>query len=132
MEKTNKTILIAEDDIDFLEQTKLYLANKGYTVITAKTETDALDLITNKDFDLAILDLMMDNQDTGFVLAYKIKKKNPKIPVVIITAVSKEKGYNFSVVNQNDKTWIKADVILHKDIRLEQLVFEINRLLKLK
>ena len=132
MEKINKTIFIAEDDIDFLEQTKLYLSNKGYSVITAKNENDAYEIIANEKFDLAILDLMMDNQDTGFVLAYKIKKKDSKVPIIIITAVSKEKGYQFSVANQKDKTWIKADVILHKDIRLEQLVFEINQLLNMQ
>ena len=124
-----KTILLAEDDYDFLEQMKMFLAGEGYNVIFARDEPSAEKLINENDFDLAILDLVMDNMDSGFVLSYKIKKKNKDIPVIIVSAVTKETGYRFDLSKSTN--WIKADAFLNKDIRFEQLKSEINRLLKI-
>ena len=125
-----KTILIVEDDIDFLEQTKIVLENSNFNVITASNEKDAEKLISESKFDLAVLDLMLDNHDTGFVLSHKIKTTNSNIPVIIVTAVTKETGLYFDSADKNSKSWIKADAILNKDIRYEQLKGEINKLLK--
>ena len=127
-----KKILIAEDDLDFLEQTKMYLESNGYETITATTEKEATDIINNDNFDLAVLDLMMTNQDTGFVLSHLIKKKDKSIPVIIVTAVTKETGLQFDKASDDKKTWIKADVILNKDIRLEQVKQEIEMLLNVE
>ena len=38
--------------------------------------------------DLAIVDLMMEYKDSGFALCYHIKKKDPSIPVILVTAVT--------------------------------------------
>jgi len=129
MSDNKKTILIVEDDIDFLEQTSLILKSGGYNVISASNEKDAEKIISNDKYDLAILDLMLDNDDSGFVLSHKIKKINKCIPVILVTAVTKETGFYFDSPN-NKQSWIKADVILNKDIRYEQLKGEIERLLK--
>jgi len=128
MEK-QKTILLVEDDYDFLEQMKIYLEASGYKTLQADSEKKALELINNESFDAAIMDLMMENQDSGFILSYKIKKRNEKIPVILVTAVTKETGYFFDKTNTEDSSWIKADAILHKDIRLDQLKLELNKLL---
>ena len=127
MEK--KRILIADDDIDFITQLECYLTSRGYDTISARDEKTAMKLIQDEKFDLAILDLMMDNQDTGFILGYRIKKKSQDIPVILVTAVTKETGYRFNLNNENNQAWIKADAVLNKNIRYEQLQKEINRLL---
>jgi hypothetical protein len=75
---------------------------------------------------------MMETEDSGFILAYKIKRKYPDLPVIIATAVSAETGMSFDPVNESDKNWIKADLFLDKGIRGDQLHKEINRLLKLQ
>lgn len=124
-----KTILITEDDYDFLEQMKIFLTSEGFDVISASNEEDAEKLINSNNFDLAICDLVMDNMDSGFIVSYKIKKKDKNIPVIMVSAVTKETGYKFDV--SKNKNWIKADAFLNKDIRLEQLKREINRLLKI-
>jgi DNA-binding response OmpR family regulator len=125
--ENKKTIFIAEDDYDFLEQMKLFLTSEGFDVISASDEESADKLINSNDFDLAICDLVMDNMDSGFIVSYKIKKKDKDIPVIIVSAVTKETGYKFDV--SKNKNWIKADAFLNKDIRFEQLKREINRLL---
>jgi two-component system, OmpR family, response regulator len=122
-----KTIFIAEDDYDFLEQIKLFLTSEGYNVISASNEKDAEELINSNDFDLAVCDLVMDNMDSGFIISYKIKQKNKNIPVIMVSAVTKETGYKFDL--SKNTNWIKADAFLNKNIRFEQLKGEINRLL---
>lgn len=129
MNSEKKIILLAEDDFDLRLQMKQFLSGKKFEVLEASNEKQALDIVSTQNFDLAILDLMMDNQDSGFIISYKIKKKNSNIPVIIVTAVTKDTGFSFDKSDKNDDNWIKADVVLNKDIRFEQLIFEINRLL---
>ena len=81
--------------------------------------------------DLAILDLMMENEDSGFILSYKIKRKYPEIPIIIATAVAAETGMSFGISSEQERKWIKADLYLEKGIRPDQLHREIIKLLKL-
>lgn len=129
MGTSEKIIFIAEDDYDFLEQTTIFLTSKGYKVISAQNEKSALEMINKENFQLAVLDLMMDNQDSGFVLGYRIKQRDKNIPVILVTGVTRETGYRFDLNDKDSKALIKADAVLNKNIRFEQLQKEIERLL---
>lgn len=126
----NKTVLIADDDIDSLSQLSFQIQNMGMNVITAETQKEAEEIIEKTKPDLAIFDLMMDNRDSGFILSYKLKKKYPDVPVIIATAVTADTGMIFGLETQEEKSWIKADLYLEKGLRPEQLKMEINKLLK--
>ncbi|MBN1253191.1 MAG: response regulator [Bacteroidales bacterium] len=129
--KNEKTILITDDDIDYLEQMKFHVENFGYKTLTANSQKECEQIIENEHFDLAILDLMMENDDSGFILSYKIKKKNPDLPVILATSVSSATRFVFEPENETEKSWIKADKYLEKGIRPDQLQREISKLLKL-
>ncbi len=124
-----QTILLVDDDEDLILQQKIFLENKGYAVISAFGHEEALELLNTVKPDLAIIDLMMEEKDSGFMLAYQLKKHNPLMPVIIATSVSHETGIDFNTMNDSQKKWIKADVILSKPVRFEQLKAEIERLL---
>ncbi|MBF0315186.1 MAG: response regulator [Oligoflexia bacterium] len=124
-----KTILVVDDDYDIREQVSLFLRHKGFTVITCEGEVEATKTIGAVNFDLAILDLMMENKDSGVILGHKIKKKNPRIPIIMISAVTKETGLHFDAAIEDEQRWMKADVFLPKDIRFEDLHSKINQLL---
>lgn len=127
-EKTKIKILVVEDDPDMMDQMKIYLEGEGYDVVAASTQKEAEPLIRPGAFRAAVLDLMMENPDSGFVLSHKIKKMDAGIPVVIVTSVTKETGYYFDKAH-DPKAWIKADAIIHKELRFEQLKAELKRLL---
>ena len=127
---SKKIILIVDDDVDFRNQIKFYCEKFGYETITANGETEAIEVIKTKKPDLAILDLMMEKDDSGFILSYKIKQKYPDVPVIIATAVTSETGLIFGVESQEEQQWIKADLIMEKGVRPDQLQREIKRLLK--
>ncbi len=126
-----KRILLVDDDPDYLYVMRINLQDMGFEVITADTQKEAETIIEKNKPDLAIFDLMMENQDTGFILCHKMKRQYPDVPIIIASAVTAETGIMFDVDSQEDMDWIKADLFLDKGIRMDQLHKEINKLLKL-
>lgn len=126
-----KRILIVDDDIDYLFQMQLKIEQMGFEVITAEGQREAEKIIEEIRPDLCILDLMMETDDSGFILSYKIKRKYPDVPVIIATAVTSETGMNFEIDTAREQQWINADLFLDKGIRSDQLQREIKKLLKL-
>ena len=129
--KNQKTILLVDDDVDYLFQMKLQLERFGFKVVMAESQKEAEKLISMLKPDLAIFDLMLENEDSGFILCYKMKKKHPDVPIILATSVSTETGFSFGIGSKDERDWIKADLYLEKGIRTEQLQSEINKLLKL-
>ena len=131
MKKSDYTILVADDDPDYLFQTVFSLEKFGYKTIAVESQAEVESVISRFKPSLAIFDLMMESDDSGFILCYKIKKKYPDVPVILATAVSRETGMSFSLDSGKDKSWIRADKYLEKGIRPEQLDQEVMKLLKL-
>lgn len=126
-----KRILIVDDDIDYIFQMKMKVEQMGFETITAESQKEAEKVIEEIKPDLCILDLMMETDDSGFILSYKIKRRYPDVPVIIATAVTAETGMAFDVVAQENQRWINADLFLDKGIRVDQLQREIKKLLKM-
>lgn len=131
MKKSDFTILVADDDPDYLFQTVFSLEKAGYKTVAVESQAEAESVIAKFRPSLAIFDLMMESDDSGFILCYKIKRKYPGIPVILATAVAHEAGISFSLDSENEKSWIRADRYLEKGIRPEQLDQEIMKLLKI-
>ena len=131
MVESKKKILIVDDDIDYLFQTQTKVEGFGFETITAESQKEAEDILSKMKPDLAILDLMMENEDSGFILAYRIKKKYPDVPVIIATAAAAETGITFDLGSDTERQWVKADLYMDKGIRTDQLQREINKLLKI-
>lgn len=121
------TVLIVDDDHDYLNQMELQFSSRNYSVVTADRREEAEKILETLKPDIAVLDLMMENTDDGFLLSYLLKKKYPDVPVILVTAVTSETGYEFDQ-KLSGSSWIKADVVLSKPVRFEQLLKEIERL----
>ncbi|MGI6339487.1 MAG: response regulator [Bacteroidales bacterium] len=131
MSKSDYIILVADDDPDYLFQTIMNLERAGYRTVAAESQAEAESIIAKMKPSLAIFDLMMESDDSGFILCYKIKKKYPDVPVILATAVAHETGISFSLDSEPEKAWIRADLYLEKGIRPEQLDHDIMKLLKI-
>jgi DNA-binding response OmpR family regulator len=123
-------VLLVDDDEDFLFQHRIQLEAAGFEVATAGTRAEAEEKATTFTPDLAILDLMMEHHDDGFVLSHHLKRRFPGLPVILVTAVTSETGLSFDPSSPEERAWIGADALLAKPIRFEQLRREIDRLLK--
>lgn len=82
-------ILWADDEIDMLKPTILYLKEKGYNVIPVTNGKDALDKIDTETVDVVFLDESMPGL-TGLETLLKIKEKHSLVPCVMITKNEEE------------------------------------------
>lgn len=79
-----KTILIAEDDLDISNLIRDYLNASNYKTKIAQNGKAAYTFFQNNNIDLAILDLMLPKID-GFELCRRIRKES-NIPIIILSA----------------------------------------------
>lgn len=127
---TKKTILLVDDDEDYRFQQKIQLTKAGYDVIEADSKEAAEAILEKTMPDLAVVDLMMEELDAGFTLCYHIKEKSPDLPIILVTAVTQETGMEFDAATTEERSWVKADAMLAKPIRFEQLKREIEKLMR--
>ncbi len=65
-DKQKKKILLVDDDVDFLEMHSAVLENRGYQVVTARSSQECLDKLDEIRPDVVVLDVMMEQFDSGF------------------------------------------------------------------
>lgn len=80
-------LLVADDDTINRELTQHILTSLNYTVVTAENGQEAVDKANNQVFDLVLMDLNMPVMD-GFTATRQIKKQNPSLPVIALTAAA--------------------------------------------
>ena len=81
-----KEILIVEDDKKISRILELQLNHAGFITFKAFTGREAIEMVNHTpNFDLILLDSMLPEASGIEVLKY-IKSKNPKMPVVFLTA----------------------------------------------
>ncbi|MGD8451748.1 MAG: response regulator [Phycisphaerae bacterium] len=124
------TVLVVDDDVDFQTQMRIQLEAADYKVLLAETATAARELLGRRKPDIVVVDLMLEQPDAGFTLCYQIKRDHPDLPVIMVTAVATATGLSFDAETDEERAWIKADGLLAKPVRFEQLQREIQRLLK--
>jgi DNA-binding NtrC family response regulator len=79
-------ILIVDDEPDILLVLSRWLQNSGHSAITTLDPREVMELIETQNVDLVFLDLMMPRVN-GLQLIPGIRERNPKLPIVVISAV---------------------------------------------
>lgn len=85
MNNNIKKVLIVDDEPDTLELVKLVLESGGFETMLAASGMEALAQIDRTRPDLVLLDIMMPDMD-GWDVFRKIKEKDSRIPIAILTA----------------------------------------------
>ncbi|MFH1640909.1 MAG: sigma-54 dependent transcriptional regulator, partial [Candidatus Omnitrophota bacterium] len=78
-------ILVVDDAKTILAMMKAFLEEEGYHPIAAVSAEDALSMIEKQKFDLVIMDIRLP-QTSGLDALVEVKKRDPKLPVIIMTA----------------------------------------------
>ena len=85
-------ILIADDQPDVLEALRLLLKREGYKIESAESPQQVLQMIENREYDAALLDLNYTRDTTsgqeGLDLLAKIQTVDSVLPVIVMTAWS--------------------------------------------
>jgi len=82
-----RKVAIVEDDFDQRENYRDALAQSGYEVTTYRNRQEALTGMRTDMPDLAILDIMLENEmDGGFDLCRDLRALSPTLPIIFLTA----------------------------------------------
>ena len=126
---TPRSILLVDDDRDFLEMNRGVLEARGYRVRCASDPKAALVAAAAERPDLVVTDLMMDRLDAGFSLARGLKERFPGLPVILVTAVSVQRGYDFRPRGEPDLAAMHADAYFDKPVEPGALTAKVAELL---
>jgi CheY-like chemotaxis protein len=125
-----RRVLLVDDDIDFLNAVRLTLEAAGYDVVSAHTGEDAIKLLQEAPVDVAILDLMMEEPDSGIAVAHFLRRQPEMrgIPVILATAVTEKTGFRVSLDDPDDRDWLQVDAWVDKPVDPQALLQEVGRL----
>jgi len=82
-------ILVVDDEVHVLDSLEEFLKTLGYEVHTVTDGPAALNYVREMKPDIVLLDIIMPGMD-GFDLLKEIKKIDPLISVIMVTAVADE------------------------------------------
>ncbi|MDP2916938.1 MAG: response regulator [Dehalococcoidia bacterium] len=114
-------ILLIDDDVDFVESTRMVLESKPYQVVVAHEGNEGIEKAKKEKPDLILLDVIMPVKD-GFTAAEQIKAdpQLSKIPVIMLTgfaakragsSIPVSRGYTLETEDYIDKP-VKPDELL--------------------
>jgi len=81
-------ILICDDEPDIVRALKIYLSQPDYTIFTAASGREAVELAQREELHLILLDIMMPEMD-GITAMAAIREKSD-VPIILLTAKSEE------------------------------------------
>ena len=116
-----KRILIIDDDMDFREMAKVVLESADYEVLEAADGATGLDLVKNEKVDFILLDVMMEEVDTGCKIADEIAKLKIETPVVILSSFADAARQTFDV------SAIPVKEYLQKPLKSEELLSVVKK-----
>lgn len=125
----NKRILLVDDDPDFIEINRMILEAAGYLVDAADSVQLALEQLHQESYDVLIIDLMMEERDSGFTLTYAVRQDErlSRLPILMLTSAEEKTGFNFQF--STDQEWMKVDDFAAKPLKPADLVARIEKLL---
>lgn len=115
-------ILLVEDDARIVENLTAFLTAEGYEIACASGQAQALELIEQTEFDLALLDVSLA-EGNGFALCSAIKREC-RFPVIFLTA----SGDEYSTLTGFE---LGADDYIAKPFRPWELAIRIKNILRL-
>lgn len=115
-------ILWADDEIEQLQSHILFLEKKGFTIEPVSNGEDAVEMISQKKFDIVFLDEQMPGMG-GLSALEKIKNLQPLLPVVMITKSEEE-----SIME--DAIGAKISDYLIKPVNPNQILLTTKRILE--
>ena len=128
-----ETILIVDDEKNYLVVLEALLSPEGYEIVTTENASDALRLVRESDLDLVITDMKMPGM-SGMELLEECKKIRPELPVIMMTAYGtiemaveamKKQAYDYIIKPFNNE---ELKLIIKKGLENYRLTKENRRL----
>jgi len=115
-------ILFVDDEVPIRETLSLYFKMRGFSVTTAESGAESIQLAEKTPFNLVILDVNL-GMENGLELLSLFKGKYPKVPVVMFTSADSDPALLKEAAARG------ADAFMSKTESLQNLMQEVQRLL---
>ena len=116
----NERLLLVDDEPALLQAITEILQQHKYTVFTAHSAKQALELLESKNIDMVISDIIMPEMD-GYQLADIIKQKYPQVKIQLASGFSDDRHLN----RESDEL---HKTLLHKPYQSSKLLKRIREL----
>lgn len=118
-----KKVLIAEDEHDIRELLKLTLSFGGYTVTAARDGQEAVEMASQDEFDLIIMDVRMPRM-TGYEACRALKDRSEfdQTPIILLSAKGQKREIEEGVA-------VGANAYILKPFAPDQLLKKIGEVL---
>ena len=120
--KTDKRILLVDDDAEIIESLRLALEAQDYQVLIARDGNQGLALIERENPDLIILDMMMPKR-SGFLVLERLKRlgeKKHRIIMITANEGNRHKAY---------AEMLGVDDYIRKPFAMDRLIDSVTKLL---
>jgi CheY-like chemotaxis protein len=116
------TVLMIDDDPEFVEATTNLLEAKGYDVESAPNGQEGFKKAKAINPDIILLDVMMTTESEGFDVARAMHKEESlkNTPVIIISGIRREMNLPFGF--EPDEDWLPVKAVLEKPIKPDVLL----------
>ena len=124
-------VMLVDDNVAFLDVVEPLIQTRGYRVVCCTGPTEALEKMQAERPHVVITDVMMTALDSGFSFARRIKE-DPRfagVSVIIVTAMSSRRGFDFAPRTPEELTAMHADAYLNKPVDPEVLLGKIEEVL---
>ena len=124
---SNPLLLVVEDDQNLAKLLEYNLNRAGYRSHLSGTGEDGLEQLSQKSFDLVLLDVMLPGMD-GFELCRKIRQhqRYKDIPIIMVTAkgegriakqiIATAKAHGIPIEQNEELTTLLATVRINEEI----------------
>ncbi|MFA8434201.1 MAG: response regulator [Marinifilaceae bacterium] len=83
--RSNKRVLVCDDDLEWLTLIEQELQKKGFEVLLASNGRQALDVIQTQSFDLIVTELLLPSV-SGFELIFSVRNRLPGlVPTIVVS-----------------------------------------------
>jgi DNA-binding NtrC family response regulator len=84
-------LLLVDDEVGYLEVLSKRLTRRSFKVTTASSGAEAIQALRARDFDVAVVDLKMEDMD-GIEVLKVLKRMVPALHVIILTGHGSERA----------------------------------------
>ena len=122
-----KTVLMIDDDSDYVKAIQALLESAGYKVRSASNGRDGLQLAKTLQPNLILLDVMMSERTEGFFVLQEMRRVPVlnKTPVIVMSSIYSDEP-SFRV--DPEAGWLPANLFLAKPVEPARLLAEAKRL----
>src|SRR5262252_8364081 len=127
--KTKGRILVVDDELVVRDSLGKWFTSEGYTARPTAGAREALEVIQQAEFDIALIDIKMPGMD-GMELQARLREADPDLTVIIMTGYAsvdtavqalKRGAYDYITkpVDPDELSHLVANALEHKRVRTE-------------